>query len=150
MVVVRLSYPGEEDPRHPVAIIQVNDSLQDFLISKIQDDGFYVEIEQGPTDILTVSAKMKTSRYDLSLRLKDIITAAHDEYCGAIGALRILLLQCTLPTIGNIRHTPSADSRRVRLGALKCSQELALFLEDYGEAAELQSQIDSLAVGSRV
>jgi hypothetical protein len=148
MVVVRLSYPGDEDPRHPVAIIQVNDHLQDFLVSKIQEEGFYVEIEEGPTDILTVSARTRISRYDLSLRLKDIITAGHDEYCGIIGSIRMLLLQCTLPTIGNIRHTPSADSRRVRLGALKCSKELALFLEDYSEAAQLQAQIDSLAAHS--
>jgi hypothetical protein len=150
LVVVRLSYPGDEDPRHPVAIIQVNDPLQEYLISRIQEEGLYVEIEGGPTAILTVSAKTRTSRYDLSLRLKDIITAGHDEYCGIIGSIRMLLLQCTLPVIGNIRHTPPADSRRVRLGALKCSKELALFLEDYTEAAQLQSEIDSLAAHSQV
>ncbi|MNY44947.1 hypothetical protein D3C86_1800170 [compost metagenome] len=45
-----------------------------------------------------------------------------------------------------MRHTPAEDSPLRRLGALKCEREVALFVEDYTAAAELQEEINHLTV----
>lgn len=149
-VLVRIGYLGPEDPQYPVVIVRVKDCVPGFLIAKLEEQGYFVEVETEPTHILTVTAKVRTRRLEMTAHLIGIIKAWHDECCGVSQIVRTLLLQTDYPGFETIRHTPSEDSAMVRLGTLKVRQELAIFIEDYEEAEQLQHQIDSLAAGSPV
>lgn len=148
-VLARLGYVGPEDPQHPVVIVKVDNRLPQFLISKIEEQGFFVTIDEEPTPILTVTAKKRTRRLEMTTHLIGIIKAWHDECCGVSQTVRTLLLQCDLPGFEVTRHTPSEDSQLVRLGALKCRLELAILLEEYEEAAQLRDEINRLTANPR-
>lgn len=143
-ILVQLSYTGPEDAQHPDIILNVDQRLPSLLISHIVEQGFFaVPDEKNAT--FTVTAKFTTGRHAMTTRLMAIILAWFEEYSGFAAMDDTLVLQCALPMIDNVRHTPAEDSPLRRLGALKCEREVALFVEDYTAAAQLQDEINHLA-----
>lgn len=145
-VIVRLSYPGPEDLQHPDLIMQVDGRLPKEFLSHIMEQGYFV-VSDDQVNTYSVTAKYTIGRYEMTTRLIAIIEAWYEEYCCHTGIQNTLLIDCSLPAIGKKMHpAPDADSPQRRIGALKWKQELAVVIEDYEEAAELQKEIDDLTV----
>ena len=144
-VIVRLSYPGPEDLQHPDLIMQVDDRLPERFLSHIKEQGHFI-VPDDKGDTFTVTARYTIGRYEMTTRLIAIIKAWYEEYCGYAEIENTLLVECPLPEIGRVMHLASDDSPLRRIGILKFQQEIAVGLEDYEEAAELQKEINHLTV----
>ena len=145
-VIVRLSYPGPEDLQHPDLIMKVDGRLPKEFLSHIMEQGHFI-VPDDKSDTYTVTAKYTIARYEMTTRLIAIIKAWYEEYCCYTGVQNTLLIDCSLPAIGKKMHpAPDADSPQRRIGELKWKQELAVAIEDYEDAAELQKEINDLTV----
>ncbi|MNL52884.1 hypothetical protein D3C87_1760930 [compost metagenome] len=125
--------------------MRADQRLSSLLIAHIVEEGYFAAPDEKNT-IFTVSAKYTTGRYAMTIRIMKIIKLWFEEYSGFAATNDTLIVQCALPAIDNMRHTPAEDSPLRRLGALKCEREVALFVEDYTAAAELQEEINHLTV----
>lgn len=145
-MVVRLTYPGPEDPLHPDLVLQVDDRLPERLLLHIQEQGHHV-IPDDKADTFTVTAKRLIGRHDMTNRLIEIIKEWYGEYCVYAGIANTLLIECALPEIGKVTHfAPNNDSPLWLIGTLRRQQVVAVSLEAYEEAAEIQKKINSLTV----
>lgn len=145
-VIVRLSYPDPEDLQRSDLIMQVDGRLPEEFLSHIKEHGHFV-VPDDKVNAYSVTARYTTGRYAMTTRLIEIIKGWYEEYCCYSGVRNTLLIDCSLPAIGKKMHpAPDADSPQRRIGALKCRQELAVVIEDYEGAAELQKEIDDLTV----
>lgn len=144
-VVVKLTYPGPEDPQHPDLIMQVDDRLPERFLSHIKEQGHHI-VPDDKSDTYTVTAKYTIGRYAMTTRLVAIIRAWYEEYCGYAGIGNTLLIECALPEVGKVMHFAPDDSPLRRIGTLRCQQELAVGLEIYEEAGKLQQEIDDLTI----
>lgn len=146
---VGLRYVGMHDPEHPVMIMQVNGGVSQLLTSRLEGEGFHVEIDREPTPIITVTADRRIRQLEMTAQLVGIIKAWHDECWGLMHVAHRLLIECDHPTFKTIRHAPSEDSRAVRLGELEWEQGLAVLMDRFEEAAQLQRQINNLVAAPR-
>ncbi len=145
-VIVRLNYPGPEDPQHPDLIMQVDGRLPEEFLSHIKEQGHFI-VPDDQVNTYSVTARYTIGRYEMTTRLIAIIKAWYEEYCCHSGIQNTLLIDCSLPAIGKkMLPAPDADSPLRRIGALKWEQEVAVVLEDYEGAAKLRDEIDSLTV----
>jgi hypothetical protein len=137
------------DPEHPVMIMQVNGGMSQLLISRLEEEGFHIEIDQEPTPILTVTTDKRIRQLEMTAQLVGIIKAWHDECWGLMHFAHRLLIECDHPTFKTVHHAPSEDSRGVRLGELEWEQGLAVMMDRFEEAAQLQRQINDLVATPR-
>lgn len=144
---MKLLYVDQEESDYPVMILRMDDQLPRTLIPKLTEQGFSVEAELKPIPMLTVTAKTKTKRLEMTAKLVRIIKAWHDECCGVGQFSCILQLESDLSGFKLIHHAPSPDSYFMHLGALKGRWAVAYLMEDYREMAQLQLKIDALAAG---
>lgn len=140
--VARIKYDGPDDPKQPVITVIVNDEVIHHLKEYLEAEDYVVNFED--TDTLSVIAKRCIKRFDMTYRLIGTMKAWNDEYSGLIGIIHTLLIRCELPVFDPIRHTPSDDAPFVRVGMLRLKQMVAVLIEEYEEAAQLQAQIDRL------
>lgn len=149
IVYVGIRFVGMQDPEHPVMIMQVNGCMSQLLISRLEESGYHVEIDQEPTPILTVTARKRIWRLEMTAQLVGIIKAWHDECWGLMHFAHRLRIESDHPTFKEVRHAPSEDSRGVRLGELEWEQGLAVLMSRFEEAARLQHQINDLVAAPR-
>ena len=144
-VVVKLTYPGPEDPLHPDLIMQVDDRLPERFLSHIKEQGHHI-VPDDKSDTYTVTARYTIGRYAMTTRLVAIIKAWYEEYCGYAGIENTLLVECALPEVGRVIHPTPDDSPLRHIGRLRRQQAVEVALEDYEEAGKLQQEIKGLTV----
>lgn len=147
-VEAELAYCGPYDPEHPEVIVKVGDAVPEFLVAKIMKEGFIVETDK--TGLLTISAGKKIRQLELTAQLVGLLEAWHEEYCGYTQYVRPLVIRCEHKDFRFIRYVPDERSAAMRLATLRWKQAVALFIEEYGDVATLQREIDALIIRSRV